>query len=71
MENKKNVDQKSITNQVDLLVSKSYWYKIEYEECPMCGKQTQYKERQYTPKPKDYSERITFRQVYDYCMEIY
>ena len=46
-----------------------YWYKIEYSECPMCGKHDTYKERQYTPKPKLHSERVKFVEQYDHCME--
>lgn len=37
-----------------------YWYKITYVECPMCGKSTEYRERQYTPKPEDFRERISY-----------
>jgi hypothetical protein len=46
-----------------------YWYKTYIEECPVCGRSDQYKERQYTEKPEDYLDRVKVYQRYDYCEE--
>lgn len=44
------------------LEDRSYWYKFFIEECVICGKTTEWKERQFTPKPKDASERYCYTQ---------
>jgi len=41
---------------------KGYWYKFYYEECVLCGSHREWKERMYTPKPKDPAERYDFSQ---------
>lgn len=41
---------------------KLYWYEFYYQECVLCCKTKTYKERRYTPKPKDYSMRHHFKQ---------
>ena len=46
---------------------RKYWYKFFIYECPICGRGDTYKERQYTPKPEDGSERYDFAVHYDYC----
>lgn len=46
-----------------------YWYKITYEECPMCGNGRTWRERQYSPKPENPKERIFWESIYDYCLE--
>jgi hypothetical protein len=48
---------------------KKYWYRFTVVECPVCGGGEQFKEREYTPKPKDPSKRHTYLQIYDYCLE--
>ncbi len=69
MESKKINWKSNSESIVDSLVIKPYWYKIEHDECPVCGKRDTYKERQYTTKPDDYNKRIIIKQVYDHCME--
>lgn len=44
---------------------KPYWYKFYTEECPVCFRKTEWKERVYT-KPKLH-EKYDYRQVYDWC----
>jgi hypothetical protein len=46
---------------------KKHWYKITIYYCPLCGKETEYRERQYTKKPKDVNKRIITIYHYDYC----
>lgn len=41
---------------------KKYWYKFFYEECVLCGRSSKWKERQYTPRPKEWWERHDERQ---------
>lgn len=36
---------------------KGYWYKFYIEECVLCGCYEEWKERMYTPKPKDVMDR--------------
>lgn len=36
---------------------KGYWYKFYIEECVLCGWHMEWKERMYTPKPKDVMDR--------------
>lgn len=48
-----------------------HWYKMYYGECPVCGRQTKYKERIYGKKPKDLKEiykQISQTESYDYCL---
>jgi len=48
-----------------------YWYKFFCGECPLCGRGTSYKERQYSPKPVDPCdryERIPDSITYDGCL---
>lgn len=33
-----------------------YWYKNFIQECPVCGRGRQWKERQYTPAPPRYDQ---------------
>lgn len=44
-----------------------YWYKITIHACPLCGREKVYRERQYTPKPKDDSERYAYSEHFDWC----
>ncbi len=46
-----------------------YWYKIEHEECPVCGERNTIKYRQYTPKPIWEQDRVKFVEQYDHCLE--
>ena len=49
------------------LQKRKYWVKRYEFYCPACGKNTVYRERRYTPKPKEYSERVEVKEQYDYC----
>jgi hypothetical protein len=44
-----------------------YWYLITIDECPVCGRNKTYRERRYTPKPVEPSERYSYEQHYDWC----
>lgn len=46
-----------------------YWYFYYHIECPVCGRDSGYKERKYSPKPKKAEERHSYKQEYDYCQE--
>jgi len=46
---------------------KKYWYLFAVQFCPVCGRQTHYKERQYSKKPKDINKRYIMREVWDGC----
>ncbi len=47
---------------------KKYWYRYYEEWCPFCGRTNIFKTRVYDePKPKDWNERHTHKEVYDYC----
>jgi hypothetical protein len=39
-----------------------YWYKFFTEECVVCGEIIEWKERMYTEKPVDASERYEYKQ---------
>lgn len=47
----------------------TYWYKTFIQYCPVCGREAfkETKERQYSPKPEDPSERTSIKEIYDYC----
>lgn len=44
-----------------------YWYKYTIIYCPMCGREYRYKDRMYSPKPKNVDERYSWHEVWDYC----
>ena len=44
-----------------------YWYKIVHAYCPVCGGGSDYRERQFTPKPEDPADRHFWEDVYDWC----
>lgn len=52
-----------------------HWYKLYYGECPVCGRDSSYKERVYEykqKKPKNLEDRIVYipdTQTYDHCLE--
>lgn len=46
---------------------KKHWYKLYYEECPVCGRSDNWRERVYGRKPKKPSLRIFYKQAYCYC----
>ena len=51
-------------------MKKKYWYKFYIGECPLCGRNQSYKERQYSDKPKNFQDRISYiplNECYDYC----
>ena len=37
---------------------KLHWYEFYISECPICGHTEEYRERRYTPKPKDIRKRV-------------
>ena len=45
----------------------AYWYFIRIVECPVCGRDEEYRERRYTPRPDDANERHSYEQHYDWC----
>lgn len=47
---------------------KKHWYKIFTDECVMCGSNSTWRERQFTPKPKMASTRHIFKQEYCGCL---
>lgn len=47
--------------------TKGYWYKTFITECPVCGRGSKWRERQFTKKPKNPSKRISYTAVYDHC----
>lgn len=51
---------------------RKYWYLFVIQECPVCGRDHSYKERKYTPKPKDAQDRYQRKDAYDWCdVDIY
>lgn len=47
---------------------KRCWYFISYIECPVCGKEEEFRERRFGPRPEAYEDRHDFRQIiYDHC----
>lgn len=42
---------------------KKYWYYTEIEYCVLCGHENKYRERRYTPKPENPSERTVVRET--------
>ena len=46
---------------------RKYWILTTITECIVCGRGSTEKERQYTPKPKEYSKRRIRIFRYDYC----
>lgn len=44
-------------------VKKPYWYKTTIEECVLCGWSDKWRERMYTEKPKEVSQRYIFNQT--------
>jgi hypothetical protein len=43
-------------------VKRPHWYRIEYNECVLCGGGPTYRERIYGKRPKDPRKRIFYRQ---------
>lgn len=50
-----------------VMKKKKYWYHYYEVYCPCCGRETIYKERRYTKKPKEYRTRHEYEERYDYC----
>lgn len=48
---------------------KKYWYKLFIYECPVCGSGNTYRERVYSDKPVEPSQRYEFIESYDWCLE--
>lgn len=48
-----------------------YWYQYFIGECPVCGKDTSYKERCFGKKPKNKKDRYVYLKLidcYDHCL---
>lgn len=48
----------------------AHWYKLFSGECPLCGKSTAYRVRQYGPKPANDADRyvsLPYSETYDHC----
>ena len=45
------------------VLKKKYWYYSEVEYCVLCGYERKYRERRYTPKPENPSERTVWRET--------
>lgn len=41
---------------------KPHWYFQSWEECVLCGRTYYERTRRYDPKPKDYKDRVEFKQ---------
>lgn len=49
-----------------------YWYKFYVGECPVCGRDCSFKERQYTPKPDKWEDRYEYlSESFCYCGCVY
>lgn len=46
---------------------KPHWYLITVHYCPLCGRDSVFKERQYTERPAEYSDRHKFHEHFDWC----
>lgn len=49
---------------------KKYWIKFYHGECPVCGRDKSYRQRQYSRKPKDIRKRhveLPQSYTYDWC----
>lgn len=62
-----NILPKNIERGVEMNKKKRYWYRIFVYYCPLCGKEDEYRERQYSRKPKNRDKRITIKEEYDHC----
>ena len=40
-----------------------YWYDIKIEYCVICGAETVWKHRKYTPRPKERKDRVKFTET--------
>lgn len=55
-------------NGKQLCVGNKYWYLLHYEDCPVCGKFLNWRERVYDrPKPDDKKDRIKYSYLNCYC----
>jgi len=41
---------------------RKYWYFTTIQECVLCGHVDKYRERKYTPKPKDQTKTFSYSQ---------
>jgi hypothetical protein len=46
---------------------RKYWYLMVRAECPVCGRDHSYRERRYSPRPKDARKRYKYVVDYDWC----
>jgi hypothetical protein len=60
-----------MVNYIDMkkeYMKKEYWYKFFIEECPVCGRSSEWKERIYDkPRPKKKEDRYKFNQTWCHC----
>lgn len=50
-------------------VRRPHWYFISVYACPVCGRGTETRERQYDGKPAEWSRRHEYYECYDGCLE--
>lgn len=48
---------------------KGCWYMTYIEECPVCGRGEESRERRPAPAPEHKGEQYEFIQRYDHCLE--
>ncbi len=48
-------------------MKRKHWYFITFESCPSCGRVKEYRERRFTPRPKDAVRRYKYLFYWDYC----
>lgn len=51
--------------------TRPYWYLFYIGECPVCGADASYKERQYSDRPEDRAQRyvqLPLTRCYDGCI---
>ncbi len=44
-----------------------HWYFRYIDACPLCGRESEYRERKFSPKPEDPAERVKFTEVWCGC----
>ncbi len=46
-----------------------YWYKIDVYECLLCGVREEFRERKYTKRPTNRSDRLDYHESYCGCLD--
>jgi len=44
-----------------------HWYFITVYICPVCGREEEYRERRYTPRPENWEDRNKIIEEYNWC----